>query len=61
MIKKTGICPYCGEKVKSKAIMAKEILEMIGFKGDKSIYNDGTFNATELAAVYCYIKSTIIK
>lgn len=40
----------------SKAKMVSEILTMVGYPREKSIYNDGTLSREEMAAVYNFIK-----
>jgi len=42
--------------IKAKNQLAKEILEMIGYKPPKSIHSDGVLNKRETFAVHQYIK-----
>jgi hypothetical protein len=47
--------------LKSKPILAREILKMIGHKPDKSKYTDGNFNKREIFAVHYFIKKMVKK
>ena len=49
-------CPTCGNEFISKPKMAKEILEIINYPHEKSIYSNGVFNYYEMRAIYNYIK-----
>jgi len=48
-------CPYCFSKLISKPKMAHEILKMINYPEEKSIYNSGVFTRGEMYAIYRYI------
>lgn len=51
-------CPMCNASDfwLSKNNMRIQILEMIGYKGEKSPYSDGNFSKAELFEVYKFLK-----
>ena len=51
-------CPYCNHKVMSKPRLVVAILNLIGYKHEKSIYGAGTFNQAEMLAIYDWINKT---
>ena len=59
-IKKVTKCPYCGKPGFgiSKNKLREEILDMIGFTGDRTriTFGDGNFSRDEMHSVYIFIK-----
>lgn len=55
---KINKCPCCGSEEfwLSKNKMRLAILDMIKYKGEKSIYQDGNLSKTEIFAVYKFLK-----
>jgi len=58
MNKSTMKCPMCNssEFWLSKNKMRLSILDMIKYKGERSIYQDGNFSKEEIFAVYKFLR-----
>jgi len=50
-----GKCTNCGKEIKPKIELAIEILEAVGYKGEKSRHMPGDFTAGEMRVVYEFI------
>lgn len=52
------VCPLCGKtNTLSMTTMAIQILKIVGYPIEKSIYTPGSFNRFEMEAIYNFVLS----